>query len=95
VAELPQFLSREENIEASETYELASRRVFRIRPLLDPEPLVIVENGRVIKRNLRKERVRVEEVAAEARLRGITSLEDVQWAVIESGGRISFVEKSA
>ena len=66
-----------------------------IRPLLDPEPLVIVENGRPIERNLRKERVTVEEVAAEARLQRIESLEDVQWAVIESGGRISFVPKES
>jgi uncharacterized membrane protein YcaP (DUF421 family) len=70
-------------------------RFGRIRPLLDPEPLVIVENGRPIERNLRKERVTVEEVAAEARIQRISSLEDVQWAVIESGGRISFVPKNA
>jgi uncharacterized membrane protein YcaP (DUF421 family) len=69
-------------------------RFRRVRPLLDPEPLVIVENGRVIERNLRKERVTAEEVAAEARLQRIASLEDVQGAVLESGGRISFLPKS-
>lgn len=70
-------------------------RFRRIRPFLDPEPLVLVENGRVIEKNLRKERVTVEEVAAEARLQHIASLDDVRWAVLESGGRISFLPKSA
>ena len=64
-----------------------------IRPFLDPEPLVIVEDGRVIHKNLRKERVTVDEVCAEARLQHIASLDDVQWAVLESGGRISFIRK--
>ena len=70
-------------------------RFRRIRPLLDPEPLVIVEDGRVIHNKLRKERVTVDEVCAEARLQHITSLDDVQWAVLESGGRISFIPKGS
>jgi uncharacterized membrane protein YcaP (DUF421 family) len=68
-------------------------RFRRLRPLLDPEPLVLVEDGRVIEKNLRKERVSVEEVAAEARIQHIGSLDAVQWAVLESGGRISFLAK--
>lgn len=70
-------------------------RFRSVRPLLDPEPLVIVEDGRVIHKNLRKERVTVDEVCAEARLQQITSLDEVQWAVLESGGRISFIRKAA
>jgi len=35
-----------------------------------------------------------EEIAGEARLQQIASLEDVQWAVLESGGRVSFIPKS-
>jgi uncharacterized membrane protein YcaP (DUF421 family) len=69
-------------------------RFPRIRPLLEPDPLILIEDGKPIDRNLRKERITHEELAAEARLQQITSLGDVQWAVLESGGRISFVPKS-
>jgi uncharacterized membrane protein YcaP (DUF421 family) len=69
-------------------------RFRRIRPLLEPEPLILVEDGAVIEKNLRKERLTREEIAGEARLQQITSIEDVKWAVLESGGRISFVPKS-
>jgi uncharacterized membrane protein YcaP (DUF421 family) len=72
----------------------AGWRFPRVRPLLEPEPLILVEGGKVIERNLRKERITPEEVAGEARLQQITSLEDVQWALLESGGRISFIPKS-
>jgi uncharacterized membrane protein YcaP (DUF421 family) len=72
----------------------AGWRFPRVRPLLEPEPLILVEDGKVIERNLRKERITAEEVAGEARLQKISSLDEVQWAMLESGGRISFVPKS-
>jgi len=68
-------------------------RFRSVRPLLEPEPLILVEEGKVIEKNLRKERMTVEEIAGEARLQQIDSLEKVQWAVLESGGRISFIPK--
>jgi len=69
-------------------------RFRRLRPLLEPEPLILIEDGKVIERNLKKERLTAEEIAGEARLQQIASLDDVQWAVLESGGRISFIPKS-
>jgi uncharacterized membrane protein YcaP (DUF421 family) len=69
-------------------------RFERIRPILEPEPLILVEEGNVIERNLKKERMTQEELAAEARLQQIDSLEKVKWAVLESGGQISFIPKS-
>lgn len=72
-----------------------SFRFKRLRPILDGEPIVIVQDGKVIERNLKRERLTQEEVAAEARLQQIASLEDVQWALLEKGGQISFIEKKS
>ena len=72
----------------------AGWRFPRVRPLLEPEPLILVEDGKVIEKNLRKERITAEEVAGEARIQQISSLDDVQWALLESGGRISFIPKT-
>ena len=69
-------------------------RFPRIRPILEPEPLILIEDGNVIDRNLKKERLTAEEVAAEARLQQIDSLDKVKWAVLETGGQISFIPKS-
>jgi uncharacterized membrane protein YcaP (DUF421 family) len=67
-------------------------RFRRLRPLLEGEPVVLVDHGRVIEHNLRRERLTVEEVAAEARLQKLESLEQVKWAVLERNGSISFIE---
>jgi uncharacterized membrane protein YcaP (DUF421 family) len=71
-----------------------SFRVPRLRPLLEGEPLVIVQDGKPIEKNLKRERLTLEEVAAEARQSAqIESLDKVQWAVVETNGSISFIEK--
>ena len=66
-------------------------RFRRLRPLLDPQPLIVVQDGEVIEANLRKERLTVEELLAEARLQKISSLDEVKWAVLEANGRVSFI----
>jgi len=71
----------------------SSFRFRRLRPILAGEPIVLVEDGEVIERNLRRQRLTVEEVESEARIEQISSLEEVRWAILETNGRISFVEK--
>src|SRR5919201_2074666 len=65
-------------------------RFKRLRSTLEGEPIVIVQDGQPIERNLRRERMTIEEVLAEARQQEHASLEDVRWAVLETDGRISF-----
>jgi uncharacterized membrane protein YcaP (DUF421 family) len=75
---------------------LTSYISFRIpwaRRVLDGDPIVIVQDGKPIEGNLHRERLTVEEVASEARLQQIDSLDKVQWAVLETSGNISFIEK--
>ena len=68
-------------------------KVPRLRSVIDGEPIVIVQDGRVIEGNARRERLTLDDIAEAARLQQIASLEDVQWAVLETSGELSFVEK--
>ena len=69
-------------------------RFRRLEPFLDPQPLIVVQDGDVIDANLRKERMTVDELLAEARLQQISSLADIRWGVLESNGKVSFIKKS-
>ena len=73
----------------------ASFKVDRLRPVIEGEPIILIEDGKLIDRNLRRERLTAEEVAEEARQQQIASLEDVRWAVLETSGKISFIPKSS
>ena len=72
----------------------ANFRFPRLRPLLDGEPIVIVEHGKPVDKNMRRERVTMDDVLQAARLQNIASLDDVDWAVMETSGAISFIKKS-
>jgi uncharacterized membrane protein YcaP (DUF421 family) len=70
-----------------------SFRFPRLRPVLDGEPVIVVQDGEPIRKNLDRNRLTLDELRAAARQEQIGSLDDVQWAVLETSGRISFVPK--
>jgi uncharacterized membrane protein YcaP (DUF421 family) len=63
----------------------------RARPVLEGNPIVLVEDGSLIESNLKRERITPEEIAEEARQQQIGSIEQVKWAILESSGKISFL----
>jgi uncharacterized membrane protein YcaP (DUF421 family) len=68
-----------------------SFKVPRLRPLLEGEPIVLVVDGKAIERNMRRERLTMDDLIAEARTQHIGSLNDVRFAVLETSGKISFL----
>lgn len=70
-----------------------SYRVRALRPLLEGRPIVLVEDGKPIEENLRRERITIEEIAAQARIQQIDAIGKVRWAVLETSGDISFIPK--
>ena len=72
-----------------------SFRFPRTRPVLDGDPVILLEDGKPIDRNLRRNRITIEELAAAARQAQLDSLDSVRWAVLETNGRISFIPKTS
>lgn len=70
---------------------------FRSRPLrrlTEGEPIVLVQDGRPIERNLRRERITIEDIQQEARQCQITSVSDLRWAILENDGKISCIPRA-
>jgi uncharacterized membrane protein YcaP (DUF421 family) len=70
-------------------------RFRRMRPLLQGEPIVLVEKGKVIDRNMRRERLSLDDLAEKARLSEIESIDEIKWAVLETNGDISFIKQAS
>jgi len=62
--------------------------------LLEGEPRVIIRDGELLTSNLRRNRLTPSEIEAEMRLAGIARMEDVAWAILETRGKISFLQRS-
>jgi uncharacterized membrane protein YcaP (DUF421 family) len=67
-------------------------RSRRVKRLLEGEPVVLIEDGKLIERNLKRERLRPEDVAEEMRIEGIGTFAEVKWGILESNGKFSFVK---
>jgi uncharacterized membrane protein YcaP (DUF421 family) len=70
-------------------------RFHRVLELpLEGEPIVLVQDGSLIDRNLKRERLLPEELFESARKQNIGSISEVAWAILETSGEITFVKKS-
>jgi uncharacterized membrane protein YcaP (DUF421 family) len=71
-----------------------SFRSEKARKVFEGDPLVIVDHGEIVERNLTRERMTKEEIAEEARQQQIASLDEIEWAILEANGSISFIKKN-
>jgi uncharacterized membrane protein YcaP (DUF421 family) len=72
-----------------------SYRFPRTRSVIEGEPIIIIDDGQLIERNLKRERLSRGEIAEEARNQQIAHISEVRWGVLETTGKISFIKKSS
>ena len=66
-----------------------SLRSIRLRRLLCGKPVILIENGRVLQKNLRRTRVTIDELMGHLREKDILDLRTVQYAILETNGNLS------
>lgn len=71
-----------------------SYRSRRARKILEGLPVVVVQDGRFVEANLKRERMTPDEIEEEMRVQQIASLDRVEWAILETNGAMSFIQKS-
>jgi len=69
-------------------------RFRSLRSVLEGQPVVLVENGKLIEQNMKRERITVEDIESEGRQQQVTDIADMRWALLETGGRISVIPAS-
>jgi uncharacterized membrane protein YcaP (DUF421 family) len=65
----------------------------RLRRLLLPRPLLLIKDGRMLRRNMRQELITVEELKSHLREQGIDDITAVKKCYMESDGQISVIKK--
>jgi len=73
--------------------EYATMRSKKIRDIIDGKGTVLVEKGTILEKNMWKERVTLDEFLEKMRSKSIQSLADVEFAVMEANGDITFLLK--
>jgi len=70
-------------------------RSKRVGMILEGEPIVVVEDGKLIEKNLKRERIADAEVLESAREQNIGSLDEIAWGILETSGKLTFIKKSS
>ncbi len=67
----------------------------KFQQFLNPPPLLLVKNGRMILRHLERELITEDELMSQLRQQGVEFLADVKKAYLESDGSISIITSDA
>ena len=68
---------------------VATMRSVRLRALLCGKPSIVMQNGKLRQQEMRKVRMTADELLEELRLQGITDLNTVKYAILETSGSLS------
>lgn len=67
---------------------------MRARRLLDGTPTILIQNGKIIEKNLQKVKFTVNDLLEELRIQGAFNIADVEFALLETGGKMSVLKKA-
>ena len=66
---------------------------IKLRRLLVGVPRILIEKGKIIEKSLKKEGIDINDLQEEARQNGYFDLNEINYAILETNGKISFLVK--
>ena len=67
----------------------------KIRAVLSGKPALLIVHGRIDQKQMRKNRITPDELTEALRSRGVLSLADVEYAVLETNGQVNVIQTPA
>jgi uncharacterized membrane protein YcaP (DUF421 family) len=64
------------------------------RKLLEGEPTIVVQNGKIMEKNMGRIRYNIDDLLAQLREKGVFNISDVEYAILEPNGHLSVLLKS-
>jgi len=71
-----------------------SMKSVPFRKLLEGEPLVLIQNGKIFEKNLRKIRYNIDDLLMQLREKNVFDLGEVEFAILEPHGKLSVQKKT-
>jgi len=75
-------------------FSYISVKSYKGRKILDGAPVVLIENGKILEKNLQKEKLNINDLLEECRQKDIFDIADIEFAILETSGRLSVLPKS-
>lgn len=65
-----------------------------LKKLISASPSIVINKGKLNRRELSKNRISLDELLSELRQRSITDIEEVEYAILEQNGKITVIPKA-
>lgn len=72
----------------------ATVKSIRVRRFMNGTPTIVIDRGRIVRKNLKREHIDLNEMLTQCREQGYFNLADVEFAVLETNGRLSILPRS-
>lgn len=69
---------------------LLSQKSIAARKIISGKPIILIEKGKISKKNMKKARIELDDLLSSARGNGYFNLSDIDYAIMETTGKISF-----
>lgn len=70
---------------------ILSMKSLKLRALLVGTPSILIKNGKLNQKEMRRNRMTLDEILEELRLQGYTELSSIKYAVLETNGQLSLL----
>ena len=74
---------------------IISMKSIRLRRFFIGVPTIIIQDGKILYKSLKKQNMDINDVLEQARSSGYFDLKEISYAIMEANGKISFLEKDA
>lgn len=75
--------------------EIISQKFKRTRYIIEGKPSLVIHQGMLIREEMRKNKIDINEVQQLLRDKDVFSIQEVEYGILESNGKISVLKKSA
>ena len=75
-------------------FSYISLKHSKVRRIVQDEPIILVQNGQILKKMMGKARFNLDDLLTQLRLKNVTNISDVEFAILESNGQLSVIVKS-
>ncbi|TFH63682.1 DUF421 domain-containing protein [Peribacillus frigoritolerans] len=76
------------------TLAFASLKSVKLRNFMDGKPQIIINQGKIDEKAMRRQRYNFDDLLTQLREQGIIDINEVQFAILETSGRLSVIKKS-
>lgn len=68
-----------------------NQKSIKARAIIEGKPIILINKGKISKKALKKARIELDDLQASARINGFFNLSDIDFAIMETTGKISYM----